>query len=241
MRAWTLAPGVRFLYRARAGPGNTCPIPRGPRLEREREENWFFRLSAFEDDLKRLYAERPDFVVPEHRRNEALSFIEQGLEDVSLSRPKLKWGCRCPGIRASACTSGSTRSSTTTRRSRSRATADLTERYWPANRHVLGKDILKFHAVIWPAMLIAAGLEPPRGMVIHGFLLMGEKKMSKSLGNVLDPNEVIDRFGPTRCASIAFARSPSARTAASRRPGSRPATRASSPTTGATSRAGRSR
>ena len=72
---------------------------------------------------------------------------------------------------------------------------DLTERYWPANRHVLGKDILKFHAVIWPAMLIAAGLEPPRGMVIHGFLLMGEKKMSKSLGNVLDPNEVIDRFG----------------------------------------------
>jgi methionyl-tRNA synthetase len=72
---------------------------------------------------------------------------------------------------------------------------DLTERYWPAAFHVLGKDILKFHAVIWPALLMAAGLEPPQGMVIHGYLLMGEKKMSKSLGNVLDPNEVIERFG----------------------------------------------
>ena len=72
---------------------------------------------------------------------------------------------------------------------------DLTARFWPANRHVLGKDILKFHAVIWPALLIAAGLEPPRGMAIHGFLLMGERKMSKSLGNVLDPGEAIDRFG----------------------------------------------
>jgi methionyl-tRNA synthetase len=72
---------------------------------------------------------------------------------------------------------------------------DLTERYWPASLHVLAKDILKFHAVIWPALLIAAGIEPPRRMVIHGFLLMGEKKMSKSLGNVLDPFEVIERFG----------------------------------------------
>jgi methionyl-tRNA synthetase len=72
---------------------------------------------------------------------------------------------------------------------------DLTDRFWPATLHVLGKDILKFHAVIWPALLLAAGLEPPRGMAIHGFLLMGEKKMSKSLGNVLDPGEVIERFG----------------------------------------------
>ena len=72
---------------------------------------------------------------------------------------------------------------------------DLTERYWPAAFHVLGKDILKFHAVIWPALLLAAGLKPPRGMVIHGYLLMGEKKMSKSLGNVLDPFEVVERFG----------------------------------------------
>jgi methionyl-tRNA synthetase len=177
------------------GPGNTCPIHEIP-LEREREENWFFRLSAFEDDLKRLYAERPDFVVPEHRRNEALSFIEHGLEDVSLSRPKLKWGMQLPWdptqrmyVWFDALLNYYTALSF------ARDGADLTERYWPANRHVLGKDILKFHAVIWPAMLIAAGLEPPRGMVIHGFLLMGEKKMSKSLGNVLDPNEVIDRFG----------------------------------------------
>jgi methionyl-tRNA synthetase len=177
------------------GPGNTCPIHEIP-LEREQEENWFFRLSAFEDYLKRLYAERPDFVVPEFRRNEAVSFIEGGLQDVSLSRAKLKWGMPLPW-------DSSQRMyvwfdallNYVTALSFAREGEDLTERYWPYAFHVLAKDILKFHAVIWPALCHAAGLEPPRGMVIHGYLLMGEKKMSKSLGNVLDPFEVIERFG----------------------------------------------
>ena len=192
---WFCPRCAAFYTERELGPGNTCPIHEIP-LEREREENWFFRLSAFEDDLKRLYAERPDFVVPEHRRNEALSFIEQGLEDVSLSRPKLKWGMPLPWDPSQRMYVWfDALLNYYTALSFARDGTDLTERYWPANRHVLGKDILKFHAVIWPAMLIAAGLEPPRGMVIHGFLLMGEKKMSKSLGNVLDPNEVIDRFG----------------------------------------------
>ena len=192
---WFCPRCAAFYTERELGPGNTCPIHEIP-LEREREENWFFRLSAFEDDLKRLYAERPDFVVPEHRRNEALSFIEQGLEDVSLSRPKLKWGMPLPWDPSQRMYVWfDALLNYYTALSFARDGTDLTERYWPANRHVLGKDILKFHAVIWPAMLISAGLEPPRGMVIHGFLLMGEKKMSKSLGNVLDPNEVIDRFG----------------------------------------------
>jgi methionyl-tRNA synthetase len=177
------------------GPGNTCPIHE-LELEREREENWFFRLSAFEDDLRRLYAERPEFVVPAFRRNEALAFIEQGLEDVSLSRPKLDWGMPLPWDPSQRMYVWfDALLNYYTALSFARAGEDLTDRFWPADRHVLGKDILKFHAVIWPALLIAAGIEPPRGMVIHGFLLMGEKKMSKSLGNVLDPNEVIERFG----------------------------------------------
>ena len=192
---WFCPRCAAFYSERELGPENTCPIHEIP-LEREREENWFFRLSAFEDDLRRLYAERPDFVVPEHRRNEALSFIEQGLEDVSLSRPKLKWGMPLPWDPSQRMYVWfDALLNYYTALSFAREGEDLTGRFWPANRHVLGKDILKFHAVIWPALLIAAGIEPPRGMVIHGFLLLGEKKMSKSLGNVLDPNQVIDRFG----------------------------------------------
>ena len=177
------------------GPDNTCPIHE-IQLDREREENWFFRLSAFEDDLKRLYVERTDFVVPDIRRNEALSFIEQGLDDVSLSRPKLKWGMPLPWDPSQRMYVWfDALLNYYTALSFARDGEDLTDRFWPATLHVLGKDILKFHAVIWPALLVAAGIEPPQGMVIHGFLLMGEKKMSKSLGNVLEPNQVIDRFG----------------------------------------------
>ncbi|HEX2128164.1 MAG TPA: methionine--tRNA ligase [Solirubrobacterales bacterium] len=192
---WYCPRCAAFYTERELGPDNTCPIHEIP-LEREKEENWFFRLSAFEDDLKRLYAEHPTFVVPDFRRNEALAFIERGLEDVSLSRPKLKWGMKLPW-------DSSQRMyvwfdallNYYTALAFARDGDDVTDRYWPATLHVLAKDILKFHAVIWPALLMAAGLEPPRGMVIHGYLLMGEKKMSKSLGNVLDPNEVIERFG----------------------------------------------
>src|SRR5215203_1095312 len=177
------------------GPGNTCPIHEIP-LEKEREENWFFKLSAFQERLEALYEERPDFVVPEFRRNEAVSFIKGGLEDVSLSRPKLKWGMRLPWdpeqrmyVWFDALLNYYTALGF------ARDGEDLTDRYWPTSLHVIGKDILKFHAVIWPALLMAAELELPRRMAIHGFLLMGEKKMSKSLGNVLDPFVVIERFG----------------------------------------------
>ena len=103
-------------------------------------------------------------------------------------------GARCRR-RATSSTSGSTRSSTTTRRSPTRAGEDLTSRFWPARFHLIGKDILKFHGVIWPAMLMAAGVEVPRHLFVHGFLLMQGEKMSKSLGNVLDPFKVIDVFG----------------------------------------------
>ncbi len=177
------------------GPGQTCAIHEIA-LEKVREENWFFRLSAFQAQLEGLYEERPDFVVPEFRRNEAVSFIKQGLEDVSLSRPKLKWGMELPwdpGQRMYVWFDALL--NYVTALSFAREGEDLTERYWPATLHVLAKDILKFHAVIWPALLWAADLEPPRRMTIHGYLMMGEKKMSKSLGNVLDPFEAIERFG----------------------------------------------
>jgi methionyl-tRNA synthetase len=184
------------------GPGNTCPIHEIP-LDREQEENWFFRLSAFQEPLERLYASQADFVLPRQRFNEAHSFIQGGLNDVSLSRSKAKltWGVEVPWdpehvfyVWFDALLNYYTALSF------ARDGEDLTERFWPATFHVMGKDILKFHAVFWPAMLLAADLPLPEHLFIHGYLLMRdssgtERKMSKSLGNVLDPFEVIDRFG----------------------------------------------
>jgi len=184
-----------FKTDAEIGPGNTCLIHEIPLL-RERENNWFFRLSAFQEQLEQLFAERPDFVQPDFRRNEALAFIRQGLQDVSLSRPKLSWGVPVPWDPEQVVYVWfDALLNYYTALGYAREGEDLTERFWPPSLHVLAKDILKFHAVYWPAFLMAAGIELPRRMFIHGYLLMGEKKMSKSLGNVLDPFTVIERFG----------------------------------------------
>jgi methionyl-tRNA synthetase len=183
-----------FKTESELGPGNTCLIHKIP-LEREREENWFFRLSTFQEPLEQLYAERPEFVQPPARYNEALSFIRGGLEDVSLSRPKLTWGVALPWDPEQVIYVWfDALLNYVTALSYAREGEDLTSRFWPAF-HIIGKDILKFHAVYWPAFLMAAGYEVPRGMFIHGYLLMEGHKMSKSLGNVLDPFEVIERFG----------------------------------------------
>ena len=176
--------------------GNRCPIHKIV-LEIEQEDNWFFRLSAFQEPLERLYAERPDFVTPGNRYNEALSFIKGGLRDVSLSRARLKWGVPVPWDHSQVVYVWiDALLNYYTALSYARENEDLTERFWPATVHLIGKDILKFHAVIWPAMLMAAGLEVPRRVAIHGYLLLGEHKMSKSLGNVIEPVEVAELYGP---------------------------------------------
>jgi methionyl-tRNA synthetase len=175
-------------------PGNRCQIHH-IELTREQEENYFFKLSAFQQQLERLYAEREDFVSPRTRYNEALSFIRSGLRDVPLTRHKLTWGVRVPWdpehvfyVWFDALLNYYSALSYARE-------ADLTARFWPANYHLIGKDILRFHAVYWPALLMAAEIELPRHIFVHGYLLMEGEKMSKSLGNVLDPFEVIERFG----------------------------------------------
>jgi methionyl-tRNA synthetase len=175
--------------------GNKCPIHLIV-LEREKEDNWFFRLSAFQQPLERLYAERPGFVVPDVRYNEALSFIKGGLHDLSLSRARLKWGVPVPWDQSQVVYVWIDALLNYYSALRyAREGEDLTERFWPASVHLIAKDILKFHAVIWPAMLMAAELEVPERVGIHGYLLMGEHKMSKSLGNVIDPFQVVDLYG----------------------------------------------
>ncbi|MFL5885935.1 MAG: methionine--tRNA ligase [Thermoleophilaceae bacterium] len=174
--------------------GNLCPIHHIP-LTWESEENYFFELSKFQEPLERLYSERPDFVAPRIRYNEALSFIQQGLNDVSLTRSKLTWGVRVPWDEAHVFYVWfDALLNYYTALSFAREGEDLTERFWPAN-HIIGKDILKFHAVFWPALLMAAGIEVPKRIYIHGYLLLDEQKMSKSLGNVIDPFQVADVYG----------------------------------------------
>ena len=175
--------------------GNRCAIHK-IELAREREENYFFRLSAFQDRLERLYAERPDFVGPANRFNEALSFIRQGLNDISLSRSSLTWGVPVPWDESQVFYVWfDALLNYYTALTYARPGEDLADRFWPATVHVLAKDILKFHAVIWPALLMAAEFEVPDRCFIHGYLLMDEEKMSKSLGNVIDPFQVMDLYG----------------------------------------------
>jgi methionyl-tRNA synthetase len=175
--------------------GNRCPIHK-IELEIEKEDNWFFRLSTFQEPLERLYAEHPDFVTPQNRYNEALAFIKSGLRDLSLSRARLKWGVPVPWDHSQVIYVWiDALLNYYTALSYAREGENLTDRFWPATVHLIGKDILKFHAVIWPAMLMAAGIEVPRRVGIHGFLLLGEHKMSKSLGNVIEPFQVAELYG----------------------------------------------
>jgi methionyl-tRNA synthetase len=191
--------------------GNRCPIHH-VELTREQEDNYFFRLSSFQARLERLYAERDDFVVPNTRYNEALSFIRSGLRDIPLTRRQLRWGVPVPWdsehvfyVWFDALLNYYTALSYAPAPSRGRSgpgivdaaepEEDLTRRFWPPSYHVIAKDILRFHAIYWPALLMAAEIELPEHIFVHGYLLMEGEKMSKSLGNVLDPFAVIERFG----------------------------------------------
>jgi methionyl-tRNA synthetase len=196
--------------------GELCPIHHVA-LTREREDNYFFALSSFQEPLERLYAERPDWVAPRSRYNEALSFVRSGLRDVPLSRHKLTWGVPVPWdpehvfyvwfdallnyysalsfAPAPALAGGGGGDDDDGDDRRSAPAENMTAEFWPADVHLIAKDILRFHAVYWPALLMAADIELPKRVFVHGYLLMDGEKMSKSLGNVLDPFEVIDRFG----------------------------------------------
>ncbi|HXW31331.1 MAG TPA: methionine--tRNA ligase [Xanthobacteraceae bacterium] len=178
------------------GPDGIRVGPTGAPVEWVQEESYFFRLGAYQEKLLDLYRRHRDFVLPETRMNEVVSFVKGGLQDLSISRTTFNWGVPVPGddkhvmyVWVDALTNYITAVGFPDTNS------DKFRRYWPADLHVIGKDILRFHAVYWPAFLMSAGLEVPRRIFSHGFLFNRGEKMSKSVGNVIDPFALADAYG----------------------------------------------
>ena len=171
-----------------------CPIHK-TKASYVEEENYFFRLSRFEQRLLDWYDAHPDAIVPDFRKNEVLGFVKGGLQDFSISRKTLKWGIPLPWddrhvtyVWFDALANYITAHGYGSDDARFAA-------HWPVDWHFIGKDIIRFHCVYWPAMLMSAGLEPPKGWAVGGFLLVGGEKMSKTTGNVVSPLDLIDEFG----------------------------------------------
>jgi methionyl-tRNA synthetase len=202
--------------------GTICPNHPGVPLQWLTERNWFFRLSAYQERLERHFAEHPEFVQPDYRRNEMLGFIRSGLADASISRERTPgdWGIPFP-IAENGETALREDGSWDPEAGKIYVWFDALinyitgagfpddpaafERYWPADLHVIGKDIARFHTIFWPAMLWSAGIEAPRQVWVHGWLLAaGGERMSKSRGNFLDPNDFVTAFGQDGARYVAL-------------------------------------
>ena len=193
---WYCVPCETYFTAEQLGEDNTCPEC-NRRVEFVCEDNYFFRLSAYQDRLLELYEANPDFVQPDTRRNEVLSFVRGGLNDLSISRANVKWGIPLPFDDShtvyvwfdalinyiTAVGYGDS------------SKAEQFAHRWPAQCHFVGKDIIRFHCVIWPAMLMAAGLPVPQRVFAHGFLMTKGEKMGKSKGNAIAPADLVSRFG----------------------------------------------
>ena len=168
----------------------------GSTVEWVEEESFFFKLSDWEKPLLKFYEENPKFILPESRKNEVISFVKSGLKDLSVSRKSFSWGVKVPNdekhvvyVWLDALTNY------LSALKYPNADNHLYKNFWPANLHIIGKDILRFHAIYWPAFLLAADIEPPQRVYGHGWILSGDEKMSKSKGNILDPIEIINNYG----------------------------------------------
>jgi len=178
------------------GPNGEKLAPTGAPVEWVSEPSYFFRLSEWQDKLLKFYEDNPDFILPQSRRNEVLSFVKGGLQDLSISRTSFKWGVPVPGddkhimyVWLDALTNYITALGYPDQ------DADLFKEFWPCDLHMVGKDILRFHAIFWPAFLMAADLPTPKRVFAHGWWTNEGQKISKSLGNVIDPYHLIEEFG----------------------------------------------
>ncbi len=161
-----------------------------------RRRIFFFKLSEWEKPLLKFYKENPKFILPESRKNEVVSFVKNGLKDLSVSRKTFSWGIKIPSneehiiyVWLDALTNYLSALNFPNTKD------NLYKNFWPADIHIIGKDILRFHAIYWPAFLLAAGIKPPSRVFSHGWILSGDEKMSKSKDNILDPLEIIEQYG----------------------------------------------
>jgi methionyl-tRNA synthetase len=176
--------------------GNKVAVTSKSTVEWVDEESYFFRLSKWEKPLLDYYENHPDFIAPKTRRNEVISFVKSGLKDLSISRKSFSWGIQVPNNNEHVIYVWLDALTNYISAINYPETNDkLFKKYWPANIHLIGKDILRFHAVYWPAFLLAAKIPLPKKIYGHGWILSGEEKMSKSKGNILDPIEIINQYG----------------------------------------------
>jgi len=176
--------------------GKKIAISSGSYVDWVEEESFFFKLSAWENKLLEFYEKNKKFILPISRRNEVINFVKSGLKDLSVSRTSFNWGIKVPSnkkhviyVWLDALTNYLSALNFP------KTHGNLYRNFWPASLHVIGKDILRFHAIYWPAFLLAAGIEPPHRVFSHGWILSGDEKMSKSRGNILNPIEIIDHYG----------------------------------------------
>ena len=176
--------------------GDKVSVNSGSRVEWVEEESYFFKLSKWQDKLLDYYEKNPNFILPQSRKNEVVSFVKSGLRDLSVSRKSFSWGIKVPSneehviyVWLDALTNYISALKYPD------ISNELYNNFWPADVHIIGKDILRFHAIYWPAFLLAAKIPLPKRVYGHGWILSGEEKMSKSKGNILDPLEIIDNYG----------------------------------------------
>ena len=191
---WYCVPCETYVPEAQMGEGTTCPDCHRP-LTKMTEETYFFKLSKYAEPLLKFYEENPDAVMPKSRYNEIVSFIKSGLRDQSVSRTTLDWGIPLPGDEKHVIYVWFDALINYLSALNYPEKGGLWETYWPSVRHLVGKDIIRFHCVIWPAMLLALGVNPPVRVFAHGWWTVEGEKMSKTTGNVVDPFEIADLYG----------------------------------------------
>jgi len=191
---WYCVPCESFWLKSQLAEGGLCPEC-GRTAESVKEESYLFRLSKYQDSLLRYIEENPDFVLPFTRRNEVMEFIKRGLRDISITRLRLEWGIPCPVGKEHTIYVWIDALINYISALGYSVDEKKFSQFWPADVQLVGKDILKFHAIIWPSLLMALGIRPPRMVFAHGWWMMKGEKMSKSRGNVISPQELVEEYG----------------------------------------------